>query len=489
MTRLEKYFNKYKNNTIGNKAKFKGPYGWKKILYSDWMASGRFYHPIEEIISKQFASLYANTHTESNYTGCMTTKAYKKANQIIKDHVNASDKDILIHSGFGMTSAINKLQRILGLKSCGHVNKLGCHKENEKTLILISHMEHHSNQTSWYETNAEVIIVPPDENLNFDLNNLKDCLEQNKSRSRIIGSFTACSNVTGIQNPVHKIAKLMHEYNALCFIDYSSSAPYVDINMHPESEEEKLDGIFFSPHKFLGGPGSSGILIFNSILYKISAPDKPGGGTVDWTNPWGKHKYTDNIEEREDGGTPGIIQNIKTALAIKLKEQMNTAKILAREEEQVKYTFSLLDKLPQVKILANENRNRLGVFSFYIEDIHYNLVVKILSEKFGIQTRGGCACAGTYGHYLLGVDEIRSTEITNLIDTGDFSSKPGWVRFSIHPTTTNKEILYFAKSLSTLIKNIDKWKSFYLYDKRTNEFYHKKFNYYFDKQLENIIKL
>jgi len=242
--------------------------------------------------------------------------------------------------------------------------------------------------------------------------------------------------------------------------------------MHPENKNEKLDAIFFSPHKFLGGPGTSGVLIFDSKLYNRAVPDNPGGGTVDWTNPWGGHKYIEDIELREDGGTPGFLQAIKTALCIKLKEEIGVDNILQREHELLEIAFSRFEKIPSLHILAQESKNRLGVISFYVEDIHYNLMVRILNDRFGIQMRGGCSCAGTYGHYLLHVDPTRSKRITDKINHGDLSEKPGWVRFSLHPTMTNDELNFIIDAIEEIIKNIDEWSKDYTYSSKTNEYYH-----------------
>jgi selenocysteine lyase/cysteine desulfurase len=243
--------------------------------------------------------------------------------------------------------------------------------------------------------------------------------------------------------------------------------------MHPEDPMEKLDAIFFSPHKFLGGPGTAGILIFDSSLYNCKAPDNPGGGTVDWTNRWGEYKYIDNIELREDGGTPGFLQAIRTALAFELKDQMGVHNMENREKELIPRAFKGLKSIPGVRILADNVIDRIGALSFYIENVHYNLVVKILSDRYGIQVRGGCACAGTYGHYLLDVSYDFSHEITQLINHGDLSQKPGWVRWSIHPTTLNSEIDYFVHAVEEIAKNHVKWAESYDYNKHTNEFTHK----------------
>jgi len=432
------------------------------------------YAPVEEKIQKIFGPWVGNTHTETSETGTLMTKAYHLAQKKIKEHVNAGPEDVIITTGVGMTGVVNKFQRILGLKHCTGISGSGeCLKEKERPVVFITHMEHHSNHTSWFETMTDVVVIPPGEGLLIDLEKLRNELEKYKDRKVKIGSFTACSNVTGVYTPFHQMAKLMHEYDGFCFIDFAASAPYVDMNMHPEDPMEKLDAIFFSPHKFLGGPGSSGVMVFDSKLYDSPTPDQPGGGTVDWTNAWGEYKYIDDIEAREDGGTPGFLQAIRTALSIEVKNQMGTKNIEKREKELVEIAFKELSKIKSVHILADNVKERLGVLSFYMLGIHYNMVVKILNDRFGIQVRGGCACAGTYGHYLLDVSYEHSKEITDQISTGDLSQKPGWIRLSLHPTMTNDELYKFINATKQIQENIDIWSKDYIYNKYTNEFRHK----------------
>lgn len=472
-TELELYFQQFRKNIIGIDQEFESPFGIKKIVYTDWTASGRLYRPIEEKIMNEFGPFVANTHTETAVTGTAMTMAYHEAKNIIKRHVNASDNDVLINTGTGMTGVVNKFQRILGLKIPENIKEFTKVPEALKPIVFISHMEHHSNQTSWLETMAEVVIIPADQKGLFSIENLKILLEKYKERTFKIASITSCSNVTGIKTPYHEVAKLMHQNNGVCFVDFACSGPYVTIDMHPEDAESYLDAIFFSPHKFLGGPGTSGVLIFNKELYKNNIPDCPGGGTVSWTNPWGQHKYIDNIEDREDGGTPGFLQVIKTALAIQLKEKMGVINILNREHEIVDYVFKSLKSIENLTILAKEHEDRLGVISFYISDLHYNLGVKLLNDKFGIQTRGGCSCAGTYGHYLLHVDQETSHDLVCSISSGDLIKKPGWIRMSIHPTTTNEEVQFVCESITALAKNHKEWGSDYIYNHKTNEFVYK----------------
>lgn len=473
MSLLENYFNSFRQNIIGIDQTYEGPFGLKKMIYADWIASGRLYRPIELKILDEIGPFVGNTHSETSETGALMTQAYQLSHQIIKQHVNAGANDVIITAGFGMTTVINKFQRLLGLKMCGKISGSTCIKERERPVVFISHMEHHSNHTSWYETIADVVIVEPGENLLIDPENLRQKLEEYKSRTFKIGAFTACSNVTGIRTPYYELAKLMHEYGGVVFIDFAASAPYDEMDMHPADPTKKLDAILFSPHKFLGGPGSSGVLVFDQSMYHNPVPDHPGGGTVDWTNPWGKYKYVDNIEVREDGGTPGFLQSIKAALCFQLKEQMGIENIRAREEELLQLAFDGLDSIPEIKILANSERDRLGVISFYVPGIHYNLLVRLLNDLYGVQVRGGCACAGTYGHFLLEVSAERSSEITEQINHGDLSEKPGWVRWSLHPTMTNGEVGVFIEGLKDIIVNIEIYSLQYEAIPKTNTFRHK----------------
>ena len=472
---LEKYFSLLRKNIVGLRQTFKSPYGRKRIVYADWTASGRLYAPIEEKISQVFGPFVGNTHTETNITGTMMTQAYHYAHEVIKRHVNAGPKDALLNVGFGMTAALVKFQRMLGLKYPDQLEQFVSIPPEKKPVVFVTHMEHHSNHTSWYETIADVCVIPPTKEGLVDVERLQELLREYKNRPLKIGSFTACSNVTGIQTPYHQLAKIMHEHSGVCFVDFAASAPYVNINMHPADPMERLDAIFFSPHKFLGGPGSSGVMVFDSELYHLKSPDQPGGGTILWTNPWGKYRYKPDIEEREDGGTPGFLQAIRSALAVGLKEQMGVRQMLKREEEIVPVLLKEMRVINGLHILADNIEHRLGIISFYFDDIHYNLAVRILNDRFGIQVRGGCDCAGTYGHYLLHVDQQNSNAITERIDHGDLSTKPGWVRLSIHPTTTDDEVAYILDALRSLRKNIGKWEKDYKYNVHSNEFSHKRF--------------
>jgi len=468
-----KDFSPYRSQVIGIDQAFSTPYGEKRVIYADWTASGRLYRPIEEFVANRLGPFVGNTHTETTVTGTHMTAAYRQAQQIIKRHVHAGDGDAIFFSGFGMTAVINKLQRLLGLRIpdqyCGRLPGR-CRK---KPLVIITHMEHHSNHTSWNECYCHVEIIRRGADGLPDLDHLEKILKRHQDRDLKIGSFTACSNVTGIHTPYHQMAGIMHRHGGYCFIDYAAAAPYMAMDMHPADPAQRLDAIFFSPHKFLGGPGSSGVMVLNKELYHSRVPDHPGGGTVLWTNPWGEQRYYDDIEIREDGGTPGFLQAIRASLAIQLKEDMGVAAMLAREEELKGILLKKLGEHPGVEVLEAGQKDRLGIISFYSLHRHHNLIVRLLNDRFGIQTRGGCSCAGTYGHILLHVKREQSQQITEKIDHGDLSDKPGWVRISLHPVLTDEEAGFIAAAVHEVLDNYDRWQDEYVFDPRTAEFHHR----------------
>lgn len=452
------------------------------MLYADWVASGRLYAPIEDIMLHKIGPMIANTHSLSSQTGKTSTYAYNYARDIIKKSVNANESDVLVTTGTGMTAALSKLQRIIGLRKTYE-------NENEKPVVFITHMEHHSNQVPWYETNADVVILPADENNLVDPKILSTEIKKYADRSLKIGSFTACSNVTGIITPYHELAKIMHQNGGLCFVDFAASAPYVKIDMHPKDPEEQLDAIFFSPHKFLGGPGTCGILVFNEKLYQSDFPDNPGGGNVKWTNPLGNYCYSDVIEVREDGGTPGFLQVIRAALALELKEKMGVEQIAKREKELLDLCFSKLQKIQGLSILGDLKSKRIGCVSFVIEDIHYNLIVRLLNDRFGIQTRGGWSCASTYAHYLFNIDEKRSRAITNELLEKNQTNKPGWVRLSLHPITTDEELLFICNAIQQVALHYKKWQKDYEYNPATNEFENPRINNTIEREVNEWFEL
>nr|WP_295872282.1 aminotransferase class V-fold PLP-dependent enzyme [uncultured Chitinophaga sp.] len=471
-SRLEDYFAVYRHHIIGQQQCFISPFGKKRLIYADWTASGRAYGPIEDTIRQQVLPFVGNTHTHTTVTGTYMSEAYETAKGIIKAHVNAAKEDVLLFCGSGMTAAVNKLQRLLGLRVCdGAAYQPTFREEARRPVVFVTHMEHHSNHISWLATRATVEIIGRDANGSVDLQHFHALLEQYKERPVKIAAVTAASNVTGLRTPHHDIAKLVHRYNGWCFVDFACAAPYCDIDMHPGEPGAALDAIYFSPHKLLGGPGTPGVLVFDKKLYSNAVPDQPGGGTVDYTNPWGEYDYVTDIAQREDGGTPPFLQGIKAAMCIRLKEAMQVDLIRQRDNELLSVILPRLARIPQLQVLEPQVVQRLGVVSFIVPGVHYHLIVRLLNDRFGIQLRGGCSCAGTYGHLLLNVDKDRSHAIRRSILSGDLSCKPGWVRLSVHPTMTGREVHYILDAIEATVLQAEAWGRDYVYDSRSNDFH------------------
>lgn len=457
------YFEPFRNDIVGLNETFLTPYGEKLLTYIDWIASGRASHRVESAIA-EILPRYGNSHSEDNFVGKTMTHYYHLAREKMRLHVNGSENDAVIFKGSGMTSAINWFQDMLGLKDT-------LLPASKRPVVFVTHMEHHSDQTSWLKSAADVFVVQPDSRGLPDLNHLTDlCKEYKDSGRPMYGSFTACSNVTGVTTDIHAMARIMHEHGGKCFADYAASAPYVKINMHPADPAEALDAVFFSTHKFFGGPGTPGVVIFNRDLYKRKDPVTIGGGIVKWTNPWGGVSFYDEIEAREDAGTPPLLQVIRSYYALDKKEEMGIANIHERKSELLRKAFEGLEKIEGISILAPYHRERQGIISFATKDkdIRYNLMATVLSDYFGIQSRAGCSCAGTYGHVLFGIDRLQSKKITDRIEQGDHSSKPGWVRFSLHPTMSDEELSTVIGAIEYIMAEKERFKAEYSYDRSRN---------------------
>ena len=465
-TSLEAHFASHRQHILGVDAAIQTPFGEKPLIYLDWTAMGREDLRVSDRIRESLA-FFGNTHTDTNFTGEFTSGLYHEAHNIIGRHVNASKDDIVLFKGSGMTGAINWLQYMLGLRD----SHMPCEK---RPVVLITHLEHHSNQTSWEESNAIVRIVQAGPDGLPDLNHLESLCRAHADAGRTIyGSFTACSNVTGVCTDYYAMAKILHKYGGKCFVDFAASAPYVDIDMHPADPECRIDAIVFSPHKFLGGPGSAGVIVLSKELYNRDVPVFVGGGIVSWTNPWGGHSFYDNIQLREDAGTPQIVQGFKAGLSVSIKRALDPNLMAVRKASLVSKAIQSLEQIPGISVLEGRNRNRQGIVSFTVDGLHYALVVKLLNDLAGIQVRGGCSCAGTYGHYLFQIDKAHSKEITQMIDHGDNSCKPGWVRVSLHPTMTDGELDCFLGTLEEIIRDRKNLIGQYQYDEHNNTWHHR----------------
>lgn len=452
---LNKFFEPFRQHIIGLRQEFKSPYGIQRIIYADWTATGRGYYPIEEYLLQEILPFVGNTHTGTTITGSRMSDAYAAAKNTIRAHVHAHEEDVLLFCGSGMTAAVNKLQRMLRL---------------EEAVVFVTAMEHHSNHISWLETGALVEVIRLTKEGVVDLAHFEELLATHTDRRVKIAAVTACSNVTGIYTPYYEIARMIHTAGGYCFVDFACAAPYCAIDMHPDNHTACLDAIYYSSHKFLGGPGTPGVLLFNKRLYNNAVPDHPGGGTVRYTNPWGFRAYIEDIEVREDGGTPPFFMAIKSAMCIQLKEAMGVERMQQRIKEILAIVFHRFAAIKKIQVLQGNMQERSGVISFVVAGVHYNLIVRLLNDRFGIQLRGGCSCAGTYGHILLQVDQEQSYAIWQDVQTGKLSSTPGWVRLSLHPVMADEEVNYILDAIEMTTIYVDEWSKDYHYDIRSNEY-------------------
>jgi selenocysteine lyase/cysteine desulfurase len=437
------FLDRLRGRVLGASATIPTPAGPRPLRYFDFIASGRFHADVEEELAEKVLPFMANTHTESNHTGRLMTHLYENAFARVAGYVGASKDDVLIPVGSGSTGAINRLIQVLGLRISDQLEErhgLTRHiPEAARPVIFRSMMEHHSNDIAWRETIGESVYVDFDEAGRISVEDLDAKLERFRHRPWKIGTFSAASNVTGILNDVPALARVLHRHGARAFFDYAAAGPYVDVDMNPAGDPDaRLDAVFFSIHKFLGGPRTPGLLVANRSLFTNRVPAEPGGGTVLYTSPW-DHRYLSAIEFRETGGTPPIVQSIQAGLAFDLKAAVGVPRIERIEKDYLRRALREWRDRDDLFILGNLETKRLGVLSVIFRNLHHNLAATLLNDLFGIQVRAGCMCAGPYGHLLLHIDEERSAAIRHRLDEGHIGEKPGWVRISLSPTVSEEE--------------------------------------------------
>ncbi|MBI5058254.1 aminotransferase class V-fold PLP-dependent enzyme [candidate division KSB1 bacterium] len=473
-SRREALFMQYiRERVIGSNVEIPTPFGPRPLRYFDFIASGRCHLDVEDELNERVLPYMANTHTESTYGGRLMTEYYHNAFSRIAGYLHASADDVLIPVGSGSTGAINRMIRVLGIRVPDQLDERYQWTDRipatDRPVIFRSLMEHHSNDIAWRETIGDTVYIDFDEHGCISVGDLDAKLERYRDHPWKIGTFSAASNVTGILNDCHGLARVLHQHSALAFFDFAAAGPYVDVDMHPLADPDGyFDAIFFSVHKFLGGPRTPGLLVANRKLFTNRVPAEPGGGTVLYTSPW-DHRYLASIEHRETGGTPPILQSIQAGLAFDLKAAIGAERIERIEQDYLRRALRQWLPNENLIVLGNLESKRLGVVSLIFQGLHHNLAATLFNDLYGIQVRGGCMCAGPYGHLLLHIDEQHSSEIRCRLDEGHIGEKPGWVRIGFSPTVSEEEFQVLLEAVDHISKNGKRYESQYELSDQTGE--------------------
>lgn len=447
-----------RDGLIGSKAKVDGPFGLKDLVYADYVASGRALRQVEEFVLEEVLPYYANSHTEASYCGGMMTRLRREARSVIGECCGVDKRHAVIFAGSGATAGLNRLVNLLGVTDAV--------ASGRRVRVIIGPYEHHSNILPWRESGADVIEIAEGSNGGPDPILLHEALER-VAADLTICSFSAASNVTGISTDIAAITRIAKTAGAKVVWDYAGAGPYMPISMTPEKGVE-IDAIVVSPHKFLGGPGASGVLIVRHDAVVTSKPSWPGGGTVKFVSPTG-HDYSDSLEAREEAGTPNVIGDVRAALAFLVKDAIGLDEIQRLNGEFTQRAFAAWQDVPEIELLGSASMARLPIFSFRVQDgkggyIHQQLITRILSDRFGIQARGGCACAGPYVHRLLSIDAETSDRMRQAILDGNEIEKPGFTRLNFSVLLSDEKIAFILDSVVQLARDASSYQAHYTFD-------------------------
>ncbi|WP_119944621.1 aminotransferase class V-fold PLP-dependent enzyme [Neorhizobium sp. NCHU2750] len=429
---------------IGSRATLSGPYGVKTLVYADYVASGRALRQIEDFILEEVLPYYANSHTEASFCGGYMTRMRREARALTAEYCGADDRHAVVFTGSGATSGINRLVKLFGVAET--IARGG------RVRVIIGPYEHHSNILPWRESGAEIIEIAEAGCGGPNLADLAAALEKTDA-DLVICSFSAASNITGIGSDVAQITRMAKAAGAKMIWDYAGAGPYLPISMSPGIDAQ-IDAIVASPHKFIGGPGASGIMIVRKDSLATNKPSWPGGGTVKFVSP-STHDYSASIESREEAGTPNVVGDIRAALAFIVKHAIGLDEMASRNRALAQRAFAAWKNVPRLELLGLCDVERLPIFSFRIRNgkggyVHQQLVTRMLSDRFGIQARGGCACAGPYVHRLLDIDEEQSEAMRQAILAGDEIRKPGFTRLNFSVLLTDEKVEFIIASIAQL---------------------------------------
>jgi selenocysteine lyase/cysteine desulfurase len=484
-----------RDSVIGCDEAIQTPFGPRRITYADYTASGRSLSFIEDFIRREVLPLYANTHTETSGTGRQTVRFREEARQLIKESAGAGPEDALIFCGSGATEAIHTLIEVLNLSLprdlAARYDLMGMIPAADRPVVFIGPYEHHSNELPWRESIADVVVIHEDADGRIDVLELEERLVEHQARPLRIGSFSAASNVTGLLTDTAAVSRLLHQHGALSFWDFAAAGPYLDIAMNGSGDPlDFKDAVFLSPHKFVGGPGTPGVLLAKRRLFSNSVPARPGGGTVDFVTE-GYHRYLDDPEIREEGGTPAIIESIRAGLVFQLKEAVGTAAIHARERELTRRAMETWERNPALGVLGSHDAPRLAIISFTVRYqgggyLHHDLVVALLNDLFGIQARGGCSCAGPYGARLLDIHGQQLDDHVRKIEEGCRGLKPGWTRVGLNYFISDHEADFILRAVDWVATHGWKLVPYYDFDPGSGEWRHKQWRAHAPMSLHDV---